>query len=1637
MRSPRFLFACLLSSFAALLGSPAYAQINPDKTLGVEASMVTPDVVVRGGRAELIEGGAIRGGNLFHSFSDFNVLETERVYFASPVGVDSILSRVTGNDLSNIFGTLGVDGAADLFLINPNGIVFGSGVNLDVQGSLYATTAEAVSLGGGVFSATAPEQSQLLVVTPNTSFFNYLTADSGDIVNRGQIGAGGDVALAANNLDLQGQIVAGEDLSLLAADTIQIRDATATPFVAFAGDDLLVQGNQEISIVALSHPESGLFSYGDMALRSDTPVGGDAHYFSGGSFRVENLDESSGNLFSPIDPIIRAYGNVAIEGYKGTSLHVLAGGSVFLGTAIIDNPDVGAIGVDFLEENIQLSDGTVIAVNGAIQPTLDVRAGVSVEALGFPSLRILSGQNPMTDFFLNVRASTVPSEANIVIGDVIINESNGLVLLTNKYRPNAALLGGNIVVTGDGVYGVGINASSLRGMGGTVSLDSRNNIAFIGSAVNTASPELAGNITLLANDSIVFDGADGTRPSGTYSNILSIGEGAGGTTRLAANNVGIFNGAQLNAINFGRGDSGSVNVYATETALFDGSNPINGDPSGVFSGIGSEGEGKGGDIQITATNLAVINGARLLTEIVGRGNAGNVILNASDNALFSGINAVNGNIGGAFSFVQENGSGKGGNVQITANNLVVNYGARLGSDIIGSGEAGNVILDVVETVRFENEGLATSINSSTKQGQSGDINITASNLYVSDGSRLSTSSTGNGSAGDIVIAVRDTAHFEDSTSAAISSIELGGEGDSGDIQITATNLEVLDGAQLITSVFGRGTAGNIILNISDTVRLEDTRELIPNEPLTSINSGVEGSEGVGGDIRITATNLRLINGGQISAGASENGSAGNIVLNIFNTALFEGINSVNDDPDSIIRSGVFNDTGSSGNQNGVKILARNLFILDGAGISSSVQGAGNAGDIFLDIGENIIFDGVNILNGNPSSALSIVAAGAEGESGDIRITASNLSVLNGALISNALAGTGNGGKIVLDVNESTLLEGFSSFDDRGSKISSSIGSSGSGQAGDIRIRTGQLEILNGAQLLSSVFSTGNAGNVIIEADDRIRLEGLGSNSNSPAAISSGTLGGEGSGGNILITARDLEILHNAQIASNADGVGNSGNISLNIENMLRLNAASSESDGHSTISSGVDNGEGRGGDINITAGNLEVLNGAQIISGNFSRGNSGNIFIDVRETALFDGEGSVGEGYSSGAFSSIFREAEGNGGDIAISASSIVVSNAATIDARSLGRGSSGNISLNARESIVFDITRPSPGGRIGGAANDIGPTGNGQGGNLQITSPHISILNGSQIGTSTLGLGNAGNVLLEGETIVIDGFEPFGAGRSSGVFSSVQPTGRGRGGVIRILATDLSIANNAVLSAESLGQGNAGSLSIEVKNRLQAQNGNITTTSRTGAGGQIRIAANSVVLQGDSDIQTFVNSGDNNGGNITIASNALIMLDDSDILAFSTDGEGGDIDLTQTTLFSNPLNPISGNLTSNELASLDGNNRVDINATGGTNSGKISTNNNNLIENDLAELPDNLVNSENLVANSCIARSENNDGTLTLTGRDRLPQTPNEALTNLYPAGTVSTVPTDNTNPASITEPQAVYQLADGRLIMSRDCES
>ena len=1441
MRSPPLLSITTLST-------ATQAQITPDNTLGNENSTVTPDAIVRGDLADLIEGGAAREGNLFHSFLEFNVAEGQRVYFANPEGIKSILSRVTGGDLSNIFGVLGVDGAADLFLLNPNGIVFGENATLDIAGSFYATTAAAIELGDEVFSAIEPERSRLLTVSPSVLFENHLSEASGDIENQGQIFADENLTLAANQLDLQGQIAAGRNLTLLATDEVQIRDTAAAPFIAFAGGDLLVQGNQQVDIVALSHPDSGLYSYGDMVLRSEERVGGDTHYLSGGSFRVEDLDGNIGTLHSPVDPIVRALGDVNIGIYQGSSLHILAGGSVSIGTAVITAREGANLDGDFLQETITLSNGTVIEIDGNAQPTLDVRAGVNADAIGTPPLELLTGFDPTIDAFsVDSVANQTPTSADITIGDVAVQIDNGLVLLTNQYEANDSLTGGNIVINGNGNFGNGINALNLSGQGGTVFIDGRNNIEVINSAIVTIALGEVGDIQLLAGETVRFDGTDGSRITGAFAGVAPDGEGIGGEVLIQSANLEVLNGAQINSGVIGRGAGGNVILDIADTARFVGFDPSDGSSSGAVSRIDSDGEGRGGDVVIRANTLEVLEGAQLSTSIFGEGEAGDVILEIANIASFVGFNPSDGSASGAFSQIDSDGEGRSGDVVIRANTLEVLEGAQLSAATLGKGEAGNVILEIADTARFQG---------------SDPINGISSGVF--------------------------------------SIIDSDGEGRGGDIEIHANTLEVLEGAQLSAGILGEGEAGNVILEITNTARFAGSNPS-DGSPSGVFNQIGRNGDGRGGDIEIHANTLEVLEGAQLSAGILGEGEAGNVILEITNTARFAGSNPSDGSP-----SGVFNQIGRNG----------------------------------------------------------------DGRGGDIEIHANTLEVLEGAQLSAGTFGMGEAGNIILEIAETARFVGNNSSDGSPSGVFNQIGRNGDGRGGDIEIHANTLEVLEGAQLSAGTFGAGEAGDVILEIADTARFVGSNPNDGSPSG------------------------------AFNQIGP----------------------------------DGAGRGGNVEIHANTLEVLEGATLSTSTFGRGEAGSVILEIADTARFVGVDSI-DGGSSGAFSSIEPDGDGRGGNVEIRANTLEVLEGAQLGATTFGEGPAGDVILEIVGTARFVGFNPIINDISSGVLSAIGPDGEGAGGDIKIRAMNLEVLRGAQLIAVTLEQGNAGNIFLEiADTARFVGSSPIN-GAPSGAFSGVESSGEGSGGDIEIRAANLEILQAAALFADSLGNGDAGDIILLVSEQILVDDGTIGTNSESNSGGLVDIHAGSIILRNDGDIQTFIARGGGQGGGITIAADFVIALEDSDILAFSPDGRGGEIDLSQTTLFSQTLNLAPDNLSREELLALDGNDQVDVNATGGISSGQISINDASFIENSLNELSGDLVNTETLTAGSCIARTGGAEGSFVVTGGEGLPQQPGGSAISAYPTGAIQTMPETDAN-QTIQEPEGIFQLIDGRLVLSHKCD-
>jgi filamentous hemagglutinin family protein len=330
--------------------------------------------------------------------------------------------------------------------------------------------------------------------------------------------------------------------------------------------------------------------------------------------------------------------------------------------------------------------------------------------------------------------------------------------------------------------------------------------------------------------------------------------------------------------------------------------------------------------------------------------------------------------------------------------------------------------------------------------------------------------------------------------------------------------------------------------------------------------------------------------------------------------------------------------------------------------------------------------------------------------------------------------------------------------------------------------------------------------------------------------------------------------------------------------------------------------------------------------------------------------------------------------------------------------------------------------------------------GNITVNTGQLIVRDGAQVTASTSGLGQGGTVVVTAfESIDLSGTSTNG--QQSGLFADTQSAGDA--GDIKVDTGQLTLSDRALITSRSTGMGRAGNIVVTVRGTLQANNGTLGTSATKSAGGAITVKAGDIRLFGDSNITTSVFDGTGGGGNIYLEADSILAFDRSDILAFADGGKGGDITLDTPAFFGESYRRVPRNT---DPRTLDRNNRVDINATGATD-GVITTPDTSSIENSLTELPDDRIDIDSLLATSCIARRDRpTRGSFIVTGTGGLPQSPGDAQMSSFPTVDVETLPSEGT-PSKIdpnrpwqkgdpiVEPQGVYRLPNGQLVLSREC--
>jgi filamentous hemagglutinin family protein len=725
-------WGCSLAMGSLLItSSPEYvfAQITPDSTL-LNNSVVTPD-----GSTLNITGGTQAGRNLFHSFGEFSVPTGGTASFNNAFDIQNIISRVTGGSRSNIDGIISTKGTANLFLINPNGIIFGKNAQLNVGGSFVASTANALQFGNiGFFSATEQNiPSSLLTINPSALLFNQINQNA---------------AIQNNSVAL-----AGKDPAGLNALGLRVPDGKSL---------LLVGGNVSMDGGRLN-ANGGRVELGGLAEPGTVALGGDG----------DNLSLKFPENLARADVSLTNSSGIFVTGAGGGNIAVNAKNLEILGGSILSSGIGQGLGTpETVAGNITLNATREIKVAGTAGTGSNVRNLVRFGSQGNGgNITINSGSFSLQDG-AQLATSTL-GQGNA--GNVTVSARNAVSLA------DAAIF--SIVESGGVGKGGNIDINTA-----TLSLKDGAQLQTITRRASDTQPAGrgdAGNVNVNVTGAVNIAGEKNDFPSGIFSRVQTGTVGNGGNITIDSGSFSLRDYAKLTASTSGQGNAGNVTLRSKDAVYLA--------YAAILTTVEAGGVGKGGNIDINAATLSLKDGAQLLTftreasatQPAGRGDAGNVNINVTGAVNIAG--EKNGFVSGIGSLVETGTVGNGGNITIDSGSFLLRDGTRLEASTSGLGNAGTIKVNAADFAiisgKSANFTSGIFVNSQSTTGTAGDIIVTSPKVTLDNSGRLiAESASGNG--GDIniqtdLLLLRRGAEI----STTAGTAEAGGNG--GNININA------------------------------------------------------------------------------------------------------------------------------------------------------------------------------------------------------------------------------------------------------------------------------------------------------------------------------------------------------------------------------------------------------------------------------------------------------------------------------------------------------------------------------------------------------------------------------------------------------------------------------------------------------------------------------------------------------------------------------------------------------------------------------------------------------------------------------------------------------------------------------------
>lgn len=790
------------------LSPSANGQILPDATLPVN-SIVTPQ-----DNTFQIDGGTAAGGNLFHSFQEFSLPTGSSAFFNNALTVENIITRVTGGHISNIDGLITANGTANLFLLNPNGIVFGANARLEIGGSFLGSTADRVLFNDGSFFSATDTASTPPLLTVNVPIGLQFGAQPGGIRVEGS---------GSNLLNPKGEPIVRDDRTL----GLQVRPEQTLALVGGKID--LVGGN--------------LTAAGDI-----THPGG----------RIE-LGSVSGNNTVNLTPIsagwalgyegVQDFQDIHLTGVPAPRIYEVEGSS-------LDVSGSSSGTIQIWGRSILVRDGSALL---ALKLGSDLAAGDAISVRASHLLEV-SGSAEPKDTSQNARFEIFPS---VISAEVWLNASGqgrNIAIETPRLEVAGKAFfsvgtrgmgdGGDLTVTATQVNLTGGNLlaqSAPEGMGdgGDILINTDRLIVDDsgGIEVSTFGNGDAGTLIVngresieLSNDGVIRATSGSNNPGISPENFFS---GNGGNILLHTPNLRVFSGANIATTAFMAGRAGNLTVDADlveliGVALNEEGQPIDRLPSRLEVQVNPPATGNGGNLEIYAHRLVLTEGARISAVTQGQGNAGNLTVEA-DEIEISGAtgNAPSQLIAAAekpaprfyerFPELALRRTGSPGNITIEADRLLITNGGRLS----------------VKDERMQPGGFV---------GNTGNINVRVSDLQLRHGASITTQALNEFDGGNITIDT-ETLLLEDSR---IDADAVRGSG--GRVNIFTRGL-------FSNQNIDRAITANSMLGIDGVVTIQ-TPDVDPSTGLNSLpETPIDAASLIGKDACSRGADSGLVNSG--------------------------------------------------------------------------------------------------------------------------------------------------------------------------------------------------------------------------------------------------------------------------------------------------------------------------------------------------------------------------------------------------------------------------------------------------------------------------------------------------------------------------------------------------------------------------------------------------------------------------------------------------------------------------------------------------------------------------------------------------------------------------------------------------------